>query len=91
VLGLEIEVHAVRDGTEEFAKQRRTHFAVVRHPPTVEALTEEIGRIVSERQTLRSDGAAPEQLEENRRRLADAQSRLSQLLIERYLPPAQVS
>jgi hypothetical protein len=64
---------------------------VVRHPPTVEALAEEIGRIVSERQSLRANGADTEQLEENRRRLADAQSRLSQLLIERYLPPAQAS
>jgi hypothetical protein len=61
----------------------------VRRPPTVEALTDEIGRIVAERQALRADGAAPEQLEENRRRLAEAQSRLSQLLIERYLPSAR--
>jgi len=60
----------------------------VRTPPTIEALTEEIGRIVSERQTLRSQGADPALLEENRRRLADAQNRLSALLIERYLPRA---
>ncbi len=57
--------------------------------PTVEALTEEIGRIVSERQTLRSQGASVEQLEDNRRRLADAQSRLSELLIAKYLPTAR--
>jgi hypothetical protein len=55
----------------------------------VEALTEEIGRIVSERQTLRSQGASVEQLEDNRRRLADAQSRLSELLIAKYLPAAR--
>jgi hypothetical protein len=55
----------------------------------VEALTEEIGRIVSERQTLRSQGAGVEQLEDNRRRLADAQSRLSELLIAKYLPTAR--
>jgi hypothetical protein len=61
----------------------------VRHPPTVEALTEEIGRIVSERQTLRSQGADPELLEENRLRLAEAQSRLSQLLIEKYVRSAR--
>ena len=61
----------------------------MRHPPTVETLTEEIGRIVSERQTLRSQGADGDLLEENRRRLADAQSRLSQLLIEKYLPTAR--
>jgi hypothetical protein len=56
----------------------------VRQPPTVEALTEEIGRIVIERQELRAAGADPEQLEENRRRLADAQHQLSQLLLARY-------
>ena len=58
----------------------------VRH--TVETLTEEIGRIVAERQELRASGAAHAELEENRRRLADAQSRLSHLLIERHLPQA---
>jgi hypothetical protein len=61
----------------------------VRRPPTVEALTEEIGRIVAERQELRAAGAAPDVLEENRRRLTEAQHRLSQLLIERYLPAAE--
>ena len=61
----------------------------MRQPPTVEALTEEIGRIVAERQELRAAGAAPEALEENRRWLAEAQHRLSQLLIERYLPAAE--
>ena len=61
----------------------------VRQPPTVEALTEEIGRIVAERQELRAAGAAAQVLEENRRRLAEAQHRLSQLLIERYLPAAE--
>ncbi len=56
----------------------------VRH--TVETLTEEIGRIVSERQELRAFAAGRAELEENRRRLAAAQSRLSHLLIERHLP-----
>ena len=60
--------------------------SAVRH--TVETLTEEIGRIVAERQELRASGAALDLLEENRRRLATAQSRLSNLLIERYLPQA---
>jgi hypothetical protein len=60
----------------------------VKPPPTVEALTEEIGRIVIERQELRAAGADAEQLEENRRRLAAAQSQLSQLLIARHLPAA---
>ena len=52
---------------------------------TVESLGEEIGRIVAERQALRESGADGAALEENRRRLAAAQSRLSQLLIERHL------
>jgi hypothetical protein len=63
----------------------------VRQPPTVEALTEEIGRIVAERQALRAGAAAPEVLEENRRRLAAAQSRLSVLLIQRHLPSARIA
>jgi hypothetical protein len=54
--------------------------------PTVEVLADEISRIVAERQTLRAEGADQELLEENRRRLTEAQSRLSQLLIQRYLP-----
>jgi hypothetical protein len=88
MLRLKIEVHWVRDATEEAARSARIH-ANVRHPPTIEALTEEIGRIVSERQTLRSEGAGAEVLEENRRRLAAAQGRLSLLLIEQYLPTAR--
>jgi len=56
---------------------------VLRH--TVESLTDEIGRIVAERQSLRANGARPEDLEANRRRLTAAQAHLSQLLIERYL------
>jgi len=60
--------------------------SAVRH--TVETLTAEIGRIVAERQELRAAGAGHDELEENRRRLAAAQSRLSHLLIERHLPQA---
>jgi len=63
----------------------------VRHPHSVEALTAEIGEIVAERQALRAKGADAALLEENRRRLADAQNRLSLLLIERYLPPARTA
>jgi hypothetical protein len=58
---------------------------------TVESLTEEIGRIVAERQELRAAGADFDVLEENRRRLAKAQSDLSQLLIARYLPSSQTA
>ena len=58
---------------------------------TVESLTAEIGRIVGERQELRASGASFDVLEENRRRLAKAQSELSQLLIARYLPSSQTA
>ena len=58
---------------------------------TVESLTAEIGRIVAERQELRAAGANFDVLEENRRRLAKAQSELSQLLIARYLPSSQTA
>jgi hypothetical protein len=58
---------------------------------TVESLTAEIGRIVTERQDLRAAGASFDVLEENRRRLAKAQSELSQLLIARYLPSPQTA
>jgi hypothetical protein len=55
---------------------------------TVETLTVEIERIVAERQELRGAGASFDVLEENRRRLAAAQSKLSRLLIARHLPVA---
>lgn len=51
---------------------------------TIESLGAEIGRIVAERQELRAAGAPSEALEENRRRLAAAQTHLSRLLIARY-------
>jgi hypothetical protein len=53
---------------------------------TVESLSAEIQRLVSERQELRSNGASEAELEQNRRRLTDAQTRYSRLLIQRYLP-----
>jgi hypothetical protein len=55
-------------------------------PPTVESLNTEIERVVAERQALRAAGADAATLEENRRRLAEAQAALSLLLIERHLP-----
>jgi hypothetical protein len=58
------------------------------HDFTVETLTAEIGRIVAERQELRAAGAGATELEHNRRRLAAAQARLSQLLIQRHLGTA---
>jgi hypothetical protein len=65
------------------ARDARTH--------TVESLTAEISQIVAERQELRATGADRKTLEENRLRLACAQSRLSQLLIDRYLPSTDVA
>jgi hypothetical protein len=87
VLRFEIEVHA--DGRLQRTAVDSVENSGVRPPPTVEALTEEIGRIVAERQELRAAGAASEVLEENRRRLTEAQHRLSLLLIERHLPAAE--
>jgi hypothetical protein len=55
-------------------------------PQTVESVTEEIGRIVAERQELRAAAARDVELEANRLRLVSAQAELSRLLIERHLP-----
>jgi hypothetical protein len=60
-------------------------------PQTVESLRQEIGEIVAERQALRARGASPAELEENRRRLAETQARLSHVLIERYLPQTRAA
>jgi hypothetical protein len=60
--------------------------AEVVHLPTVEALTEEIRGLVYERQTLRSVGAAPEELECNRVELVQRQQDLVNALIRRFLP-----
>jgi hypothetical protein len=55
---------------------------------SVETLVSEIGRIVAERQELRAAGGSANELEQNRRQLAAAQNRLSQLLIQRHLGAA---
>jgi hypothetical protein len=60
--------------------------AVVVELPTVEALTEEVRGLVYERQTMRSVGARPEDLERNRKELVRAQQDLVQALIRRHLP-----
>ena len=53
VLRLKVEVHCRCAMVQRrHARIRRRILADVRHPPTIEALTEEIGRIVSERQDL---------------------------------------
>jgi hypothetical protein len=73
------------------ARNRERRVELPEMAQTVESLTAEIGRIVAERQELRANGAAFDVLEENRRRLAKAQSELSQLLIARHLPRPQTA
>ncbi|HYX88090.1 MAG TPA: hypothetical protein VE753_01870 [Gaiellaceae bacterium] len=53
---------------------------------TVEALAEEVRGLVYERQTLRSVGARPEELERNRIELVRTQQELVEALIRRHLP-----
>ena len=55
---------------------------------TIQGVSDEIQRLVAERQELRTNGGSAEELEENRRRIAGAQSRYSRLLIQHYLPRA---
>ncbi len=55
---------------------------------SVEALTEEIARLVRERQALRTAAADATVLEQNRLEIARLQQRLSKALIRRYLPAA---
>ena len=55
---------------------------------SIEALGEEIGTLVAERQSLRAGGADPERLELNRLEICRLQRRLAHALIARYLPVA---
>jgi hypothetical protein len=52
----------------------------------VEVLRERIGAIVAHRQQLRTSGASPDSLEQNRLELVRTQSELSRALIEQHLP-----
>ena len=54
----------------------------------VESLAARHAALVSERQDLRSTGAALEQLERNRLAIVECQWQLSQALIARHLVPA---
>jgi hypothetical protein len=60
--------------------------AVVVQLPTVEALSDEVRGLVYERQTMRSVGAAPAELERNRVELVRTQQELVEALIRRHLP-----
>jgi hypothetical protein len=53
---------------------------------TIDTLTQQIGEIVAERQALRARGASVDELEANRKRLTEAQGRLTRLLIAEHLP-----
>ena len=53
---------------------------------SVDDLLDRIRRLVADRQELRTRGAAPELLEQNRRLIAEAQWRLSDALIQQYRP-----
>jgi hypothetical protein len=57
-------------------------------PYTVESLSDQIGRLVAERQRLRAEDASANVLERNRVAIARAQQVLSELLILRYRPSA---
>ena len=65
--------------------------AVVVDLPTVEALAEDVRGLVYERQTLRSVGARPEELERNRIELVRAQQELVEALIRRHLPAGRTA
>jgi hypothetical protein len=53
---------------------------------TIEALNEELGALVAERQSLREAGAGADALERNRLRICSVQHKLTYALIARYLP-----
>jgi hypothetical protein len=66
---------------------RPLRFRRRRTPQTVETLTELLGSLTLERQTLRTSDAGSVALERNRVAIARAQWDLSHALIERHLPP----
>lgn len=58
----------------------------MRQHETIEQLTTRIDRLVCERQRLRAERAALDELERNRVELVRAQQQLSRALIAQYLP-----
>jgi DNA helicase HerA-like ATPase len=68
-----------------------TFIPVTQDQDTIQSVSDEIQRLVAERQELRATGAPAEELEENRRRIARAQSHYSHLLIRHYLPRSEAA
>jgi hypothetical protein len=67
---------------------RPLRFRRRRTAQTVETLTDLLGSLTLERQSLRASAATSVALERNRVAIARAQWDLSHALIERHLPPA---
>jgi len=65
---------------------RPIRFRRSRTAKTVESLTDLLGALTAERQTLRASEAGSVKLERNRIAIARAQWELSHALIERYSP-----
>jgi hypothetical protein len=65
---------------------RPIRFRRSRTAKTVESLTDLLGALTAERQTLRASEAGSVKLERNRIAIAKAQWELSHALIERYSP-----
>ncbi len=72
--------------TVDMTSLRPLRFRRRRTAQTVEALTEHLGTLTLQRQTLRASAAGTVALERNRVAIARAQWELSHALIERYLP-----
>jgi hypothetical protein len=72
--------------TADMTPLRPLRFRRSRTAKTVEALTDLLGALTHERQTLRASQAGSVKLERNRIAIARAQWELSHALIERYAP-----
>jgi len=68
-----------------------TFIPVPQDQDTIQSVSDEIQRLVAERQELRANGAPADELEQNRRAIAGAQSRYSHLLIRHYLPRSEAA
>ena len=68
-----------------------TFIPVPHDQDTIQSVGDEIQGLVAERQELRANGAPADELEQNRRAIARAQSRYSHLLIQHYLPRTEAA